>query len=409
MIRVEQAHLKTVAITHPGMTGKNNEDKFGVSAYQLSDRDPSPVLLAVLSDGIGGHRAGEVASELAVNTISQHVAASDGKQPVRTLQEAIVAASTDIFHQSQAEGRQGMGATCAVVWISGNRLYTATIGDSRIYLMREHTIRQLNVDHTWIQEALENGLITPEQVEGHPNAHVIRRYLGSPDPPNVDFRLRLSGKGTHAQNEGNQGTLLYSGDRLLLCSDGLTDLVSDQEVLATFEQQSMENAIQTLVNLANQRGGHDNITLVAIEVPEGVGGVIPPAKARPLRLGCVVLLALLVLAGALGVGYLLYTGSLGTGATVTPALPSAVHTTRPTMTSPTVVKSPVMPAVVTIAVLPAITTLTPVTTGTRTPTVTHTLPPSATPTPTLTPTASETATTSPTATLITVPPAVKTP
>src|SRR5512138_890247 len=116
MIRVEKTHLPVAALTHPGMKGKNNEDRFGVSVFRTKTQPPTPVLLAVLSDGIGGNRAGEVASELAVNIISQVVAGSDGYSPPQTLEAAIHQASDQIFQQAQDNPeQQGMGATCACV------------------------------------------------------------------------------------------------------------------------------------------------------------------------------------------------------------------------------------------------------------------------------------------------------
>jgi serine/threonine protein phosphatase PrpC len=160
MIRVERSHLTVVAETHPGMTGKNNEDRFAVSAYKLKRGGRLPALFAVLSDGIGGHRAGEVAAELAVERISQMVAKSSGKDPVETLSAAIAQASQEIYAQAQAvPERNGMGATCACAWIINDRLYTATVGDSRIYLIRDGAIQQVTKDHTWIQEALDKGVL----------------------------------------------------------------------------------------------------------------------------------------------------------------------------------------------------------------------------------------------------------
>src|SRR5699024_1984597 len=97
------------------------------------------------------------------------------------------------------------------------------------------TIQQLSVDHTWIQEALDRGLIQQEEAEGHPNAHVIRRYLGSPTPPEVDFRLRTDGLQGETQLPNGQGLKLLPGDGLLLCSDGLTDLVTDEEIRTVFQ------------------------------------------------------------------------------------------------------------------------------------------------------------------------------
>ncbi len=270
MIRVDRSHLSVVAETHPGMTGKNNEDRFAVSAYRLNRRGRVPALFAVLSDGIGGHRAGEVAAELAVERISQAVAKSNGKNPLETLSAAIAQASQEIYTQAQTlPARQGMGATCACAWIINDHLYTAAVGDSRIYLIRDGAIKQVTTDHTWIQEALDKGVLKPEQAHGHPNAHVIRRYLGSPKPPKADFRLRLEGDETDRRASSNQGTQLLEGDQLLICSDGLTDMVPDAEILACAQKNSQEALPKALSELANQRGGHDNITIIAIKAPKG--------------------------------------------------------------------------------------------------------------------------------------------
>ncbi len=270
MIRVAKSHLSVAAQTHPGMSGKNNEDRYAVSAFQQGRRSRIPALFAIISDGIGGHRAGEVAAEMTVEGISRRVAKSSGIKPLDIMEKAIVQVNQEIYAQAQADPAcQGMGATCACAWIIRNRLYTASIGDSRIYLMRGSTIQQISTDHTWIQEALDRGVITPKQAHGHPNTHVIRRYLGGPTPPQVDFRLRLNGSENDQESAENQGLALLEGDRLLLCSDGLTDLVTDPEILAIFQQYPLENAMQALVDLANQRGGHDNITLVAIQAPKG--------------------------------------------------------------------------------------------------------------------------------------------
>lgn len=317
MKRVEKTHLPVSALTHPGMKGKNNEDRFGVAAFRSRSLPKTPILLAVLSDGIGGNRAGEVASELAVNLISQFIAESDGRSPQAILEGAIHFASTRIFHQAQQNVEQhGMGATCACAWIAGDRLYTATVGDSRVYLMRGDKVQQLSVDHTWIQEALEKGYIQPHEANGHPNAHVIRRYLGSPALPEVDFRQRLDKleipkDPSPARSPGGQGIRLLPEDRLLLCSDGLTDLVSDEEILKAFQEKTLEDAGHSLIDLANQRGGHDNITLIAIQVPTGAAGSALAGKknirerGRSLLVGCLLVSAAAALIGALAGGYLL--------------------------------------------------------------------------------------------------------
>lgn len=269
MISAKRAHFHVVASTHPGMKGKNNEDRYAVSAYMVNAREQVPSLMAIVSDGIGGHRAGEIASEMTVEIISKAIAESDASQPEATLQDAIIAASEAIRKQASTDPAQkGMGATCACVWIIGDRLYTATVGDSRIYLIRNGSMRRLSTDHTWVQEAIDHGAITPEQGRRHPNAHVIRRYLGSQQPVIPDLRLRLSPDETDSQSQGNQGFQLMVGDHLIMCTDGLTDLVDDQEILSTISTMKQQQALDHLVSLANERGGHDNITVIDLFYPQ---------------------------------------------------------------------------------------------------------------------------------------------
>ena len=152
----ETAHLRTFAATHPGMTGKLNEDRFSVDTFQLDKPTSQPAVLAVICDGIGGHRAGEVSAQIGVDVIRQTVAASDASQPVAILADAISRANQAVYAASLADsGRAGMGATCACAWIIGNRLYTVNLGDSRIYLCRDNHLLQLTTDHTWLQEAMD--------------------------------------------------------------------------------------------------------------------------------------------------------------------------------------------------------------------------------------------------------------
>jgi PPM family protein phosphatase len=282
VIPVENSHLAVAAVTHPGMKGKNNEDRYGVSAYRAGSQENVPVVMAVVSDGIGGHRAGEVAAQIAVDVISQVVAEIGVENPAETLQEAVGRASEAIREQAAADAsKRGMGATCACAWVIGNRLYTASVGDSRIYLIRGETIRKLTIDHTWVQEAIEVGALTPEQARSHPNAHVIRRYLGSPQPAVADLRLRMMPEESDDQSLANQGLRLVSGDFLLLCSDGLTDLVDDTEILAALKTKSLGEALEGLVELANERGGHDNITMVTLQVPYKREPITAPLEAAP--------------------------------------------------------------------------------------------------------------------------------
>jgi protein phosphatase len=294
MIPIEKAHVEVAAQSHPGMSGKNNEDRFAVSAFQVSTADPTPVTLAIVADGVGGHRAGEVAAELAVEIISQQVAESDARNPVKILTNAIIKIGEIIRDQAEEQdGQKGMGSTCACVWIIGDRLYTASVGDSRIYLIREGRIQQITTDHTWVQEAIEHGALTREQARNHPNVHVIRRYLGSKQPVVPDVRLRLTPDDSDNQAERNQGTHLKTNDRLLICSDGLTDLVKDDEILAALQTNPLEAAVQYLINLANHRGGHDNITVVSLNYTGQPGEIVPRSGSRMLVLGCLGILFLI--------------------------------------------------------------------------------------------------------------------
>ncbi len=279
MIPIEQPHLKVATATHPGMKGKPNEDRYSISAYRLSSDDHTPSVLALLADGVGGHRAGEVAAQLAVENINKYVAESLSNLPTQVLKHALLYTNQIILNRSKEDPTlTGMGTTCVVAWVIGDRLYAASLGDSRLYLQRGAKLVCLTTDHTWIQEALAEGSLTPDQVKGHPNAHIIRRFLGSSKANNPDLRLRLNPAESETQAEANQGLRLLPGDRLMLCSDGLTDLVEDAEILNILRTRQLESSPASLIELANQRGGHDNITVVAMEVPQ------PAHITRPVRL-----------------------------------------------------------------------------------------------------------------------------
>ena len=346
MIPINEGHLYVAASTHPGMKGKNNEDRYAVSAHHLGPEDRTPSLLAVICDGIGGHRAGEVAAEMAVETISGTVAESDGKQPLAVFTDAFSKANQVIREQATNDlAQRGMGATCVCAWVIGFRLYTASLGDSRLYFIRGDTIRQITTDHTWIQEAIDFGALTPEQAVGHPNAHVIRRYVGAQNPMAPDFRLRLLPDETDEQSEANQGMRLLPGDRLLLCSDGLTDLVTKEEILNALRSRERKAALAYLIDLANSRGGHDNITTIVLEMPPDENLTVP-LKTRAQEggrrkqyargcLGILLLLALMALLGILIWKYLTGSSILRHTPTptptitrqVTPTLPGSLHVT----------------------------------------------------------------------------------
>jgi protein phosphatase len=368
MNRVPRAHLNVEAQTHPGMTGKNNEDRFAVASFVLDGEERIPALFAVLADGIGGHRGGEVAAELAVNFIMQTVAKSDGRHMRQTIEAAVNEASSAIAaHSATNDDLKGMGSTCATAWIIGDKLHTSYVGDSRIYIMRGGRIQQLTIDHTWVQEAIEKGILTPELARDHPNVHVIRRYLGSPVPPDPDFRLKwFDGEGNQ-HLEGNQGVQLLPNDVVLLCSDGLTDLVWNDEILEMVRAKpNLKEAARALIDLANSRGGHDNITIVLISVPANFKLVTKKKKDAdwlPWVIGAVAGLMFVIIAGSiLTLGLLRRSTNISSTPT---ASPSALVTETPFPT-PTESPLPTLP-IATQEEVPVAPTYTPWPTNTITP------------------------------------------
>lgn len=251
--------------THPGETGKNNEDRYAVQYFYGEGGET--ITLGVIADGIGGNRAGEVASDLVVQNVTQFVAQSAGTDYAQILNQAVSQAARAVNAAALAQADlKGMGTTCAVVLIAGRRLFTAYAGDSRIYLARRGGILQTTVDHTFVQEAIESGLLTPAEAKTHPHRHVVRRHLGSDPNVRADFRLRLAVDEAPEQSMRNQGVLLEPGSQVLLCSDGLSDLVEADEILQILNALPPQKAAEELILVARKRGGHDNITVIAMLV-----------------------------------------------------------------------------------------------------------------------------------------------
>jgi protein phosphatase len=296
----------------------------------------------------------------------QVVARSDARHIRQTIEDAVTEASDAIAaHSASNDNLRGMGATCAIAWVIGDQLYTAYVGDSRIYLMRDGRIQQVTVDHSWVQEAIDKGLLTPELAREHPNVHVIRRYLGSPEPPDPDFRLKVFDGESDHQAEANQGLQLLPDDVLLLCSDGLTDLVWNDEILETIRtRSSLKESARALVDLANSRGGHDNTTVVLISVPSDFKVVVKKKAKKiawvPWLIGGVAGLIVLLLAGSIIAFGLLRTISATATPTSTPT-PTLTLTPSPTFTpAATLTASPTQS-------LPVAPTYTPWPTNTRIP------------------------------------------
>jgi len=312
MKKGKAVHTYIDAVTHAGLAGKQNEDRYAVKSFFVGSKRQTPSTIAVLCDGIGGHRAGEVAAEIGVSIITKNVLAGDPSDPINTLKTAILKANRAIFEASQTNrGREGMGTTCACVWVIGDLLYTANLGDSRIYLMRKGHLVQLSTDHTWVQEAIDAGIILDGEGENHPNAHVIRRYLGSEKDPEPDFRLWFFENEGDADALGNQGFKLERGDLLMVCSDGLTDLVTDEEIRDTLMGSHRGRVPGILIDTANRRGGHDNITVILMSLPGVERKWKETSRKRKFLTGCLIGFILIsLLATALVFGYRWWQGEL---------------------------------------------------------------------------------------------------
>lgn len=238
--------MEIFAKTHIGMVRKNNEDFF---AY---DEDLN---FFVVADGIGGHNAGEVASELACSIILEnfrrHYKTYSHKLPL-LLSKSIDKANKAVYMKSlENENFKGMGTTITLGILSEGIVYIAHVGDSRMYLIRGSEIKQVTVDHTLVNKLLDNGSISQEEAKNHPNKNIITKAVGYDEKLVIDiFELET-----------------IDEDTLLLCSDGLTDAVSDDEILKIVNANSNYDLVcENLISKANESGGPDNITVMLIKI-----------------------------------------------------------------------------------------------------------------------------------------------
>ncbi len=295
MKRNTHSHLPYATLTDKGLVRDHNEDNLNITAFaSVSELIPES-LLCVLCDGVGGHQGGETASRLAVEQIISFIEACDASSPSAQLVSAILSANEQVWKNAQASPElHGMASTAACAWIIGKRLFTATVGDSRIYLIKNKRIQQISTDHTWLQEALDSGMIQPGDRKSHPNAHVIKRYIGSETPPEVDVRLKYGDN--PLQNQ--QGMLLDANDLLFLCSDGISDLIEENEIQTIFKQQhNLETALETLKALAYQRGAKDNLSMIVVKIPVAN----PPVTRKQKWLRRVIFTILVLLASLVGI------------------------------------------------------------------------------------------------------------
>lgn len=245
------SNVRIGAFTDTGKTRKVNEDSFFVS--NIND-DPS-IVYCIIADGMGGHNAGEVASKIAIEQISDYIQKAYNKdlsqnQVINVLQHSMNIANRAIYAKAlESDDCYGMGTTAVICLVHQDDAFIAHIGDSRAYIIRDNNMYQITTDHSMVEELVSNGTITREQADCHPQKNVITRALGDKSDVKADIYIH-----TYAKN-----------DIILICTDGLTNMLRDSEILAEMtECEDMQSAVEKLVHLSNDRGGLDNITVVAL-------------------------------------------------------------------------------------------------------------------------------------------------
>jgi protein phosphatase len=241
--------VKAVIKTDLGNVRTNNEDagSFFTVTDEKTAREKGYLLL--VADGMGGHNAGEIASKMAIEVISEeYFKLNSERNAERALAKAFERANKKIFDTAAAnESCRGMGTTCTAVVIIGQTIYYAHAGDSRAYLYKNNTITRLTEDHTYVQQLVKNGDISPEEADTHPQRNILTNAMGTKPALRVD-----TGKSTATFNEN---------DILLLCSDGLYDYFNDEELAAALANGSLQDIAGNLIAEAKRRGGKDNITV----------------------------------------------------------------------------------------------------------------------------------------------------
>jgi len=231
--------VRAAFLSHVGAVRENNED----AVY--CDRKAGHFIVA---DGLGGKSAGEVASATAVHIAAEHLwAAAPGEDPCDVLREAFYQANDLLFRKGRRYGASGMGTTMTAAVCNDDEITVVHVGDSRAYLLNRSGIRQLTDDHSWVAQLMREGKLTPEEARVHPRRNILTRALGQDTLTEVDtFRIPWQ-----------------QGDILLLCSDGLYNMMEDWEMLEIVQRCAvLDTAVEYLADTAYRRGGFDNISVL---------------------------------------------------------------------------------------------------------------------------------------------------
>ena len=229
--------------THVGMKRSHNEDAF----YRNDE-----IGLYIVADGMGGHKAGEIASNMAVDSIKNYIL-NQKKVAEQSLVDAIYIANNLIFKSAAANAHySGMGTTIVSMAFNSTGAMLCHVGDSRAYILTRGKLERLTEDHTYVNEQFKTGLITEKQMETHSMRNVLTRSLGFSE------QIKIA----------SQKLNIHAGDRYLLCSDGLSHMVADNVIAEIGSIPDAVHAVSTLIEVANTNGGDDNITVIIIDVTE---------------------------------------------------------------------------------------------------------------------------------------------
>jgi protein phosphatase len=244
--------LEHASLSDRGRVRQNNEDSCAIfvpeGAGELADRGA----VFVVADGMGGHRGGEIASRIAVRTIVAFYTANAEEDRSHALARSFREANKTIIEESVADSTLfGMGTTCTALAIHRGRAYIAHVGDSRAYLLRGGRIQQITHDHSIVGEMVRSGILSDEDARNHPKRNVITKSLGAQDEIAADMPAALD---------------LETNDSFLLCSDGLTAYLSDEDIAEVTSGSPPAEACKKLVKMANDAGGRDNITVLIVSV-----------------------------------------------------------------------------------------------------------------------------------------------
>lgn len=243
--------IRSVVVTDLGNIRTNNED-VGLF-FRVADADISREkgCLLLVADGMGGHNAGEVASRMAADIISHEYVRQNGAVE-KSLHKAFELANKTIYEMSLSNrAMKGMGTTCTTLVIIDQVVYYAHAGDSRAFLQKSGSIAQITEDHTYVQELVRNGEITLAEAHVHPKRNILTNAMGTKPSLRIDT--------------GKFALPFEENDRLMICSDGLYDYITNEELARILGGTSLRDTANELVELAKSRGGHDNITVVLAE------------------------------------------------------------------------------------------------------------------------------------------------